>query len=160
LSATQSEAGWSQRIRSYSMNAMVGNVGASLVGGDNVNNPGYRQFLKMVQIPDPTEIFVFLDEHPSSIDDGYFLEKDSPVTGTVGMNSVAVNEWHDLPASYHNRSAAFSFADGHAALHHWLKSTTYLPPIPQTYLPIQIPSTPADEDADFDWVVNHMSVEN
>lgn len=65
LSAAQSAAGWSQRIRSYSMNDMVGNdCLTNSAGGENVNNPGYRQFLKIDQIPQPTEIFVFLDENP------------------------------------------------------------------------------------------------
>jgi prepilin-type N-terminal cleavage/methylation domain-containing protein/prepilin-type processing-associated H-X9-DG protein len=161
LSAVQAAAGWNQRIRSYSMNAMVGNAGSLSVNGYNVNNPGYRQFFKLEQIPNPTEIFVFLDEQPDSISDGYFLDRDAgQTTGSYGANSVATTEWAHLPATYHNRSAALSFADGHAALHHWIKSTTYLPPVPQSYLPIQIPATPAGEDADFEWVMSHMSVGN
>jgi prepilin-type N-terminal cleavage/methylation domain-containing protein len=80
LSAQQRAAGLDHRIRSYSMNAMVGNVGASLINGVNTNNPGYRQFFKITQIPRPAEIFVFLDEHPDSIDDGYFLNKSWQIT--------------------------------------------------------------------------------
>ncbi len=79
LSAIQRAAGWDRRIRSYSMNAMVGNVGNFLVNGVNVNNPSYTQFFKITQIPRPSEIFVFLDEHPDSINDGYFLNKDAGV---------------------------------------------------------------------------------
>ena len=159
LSAVQQAAGWAQRIRSYSMNAMVGNAGAASATGVNVNNPGYRQFFKLEQIPRPTEIFIFLDEHPDSIDDGYFLNKDTPAA--AGAYSVPGDEWLDLPASYHNRSTAFSFADGHAALHRWLKASTIRPPIAHAAnLPILIPATPADENADFDWAMEHMSVEN
>ena len=162
LSATQSEAGWSARIRSYSMNAMVGNVGTLLVNGVNTKNPGYKQFLSTTQIPRPAEIFVFLDEHPDSIDDGYFLDKDAvAVNGPDNAVSTAADEWTDLPASYHNQSAAFSFADGHASLHHWLKSSTVRPPAAfAANLPIQISATNADENADFDWVLGHMSIEN
>jgi prepilin-type processing-associated H-X9-DG protein len=164
LSATQSMAGWSQRIRSYSMNAMVGNAGSLSTGGWNVNNPGYRQFFKMEQIPTPTEIFVFLDEHPDSIDDGYFLDKDTSSAsspGGYGSSSVVSSQWIDLPASYHNRSTAFSFADGHASLHRWLKPATAPPPAPHAAnLPISIPSSPAGEDVDFEWILAHMSVEN
>jgi prepilin-type processing-associated H-X9-DG protein len=66
-----------------------------------------------------------------------------------------------LPASYHNNSAAFSFADGHAVLHRWLKSNTVRPPAPNAAnLPIAIPPTPADERADFDWMLQHMSIQN
>jgi prepilin-type N-terminal cleavage/methylation domain-containing protein/prepilin-type processing-associated H-X9-DG protein len=160
LSSVQRSAGWGQRIRSYSMNAMIGNAGGVTANGYNVNNPGYKQFFKMEQIPSPTEIFVFLDEHPDSIDDGYFLVKDAAQPGAYGMSSVATSEWTDLPASYHNRAAAFSFADGHASLHRWLKSSTVAPASPHAAnLPIQIPST-AGADSDIEWVLSHMSTEN
>jgi prepilin-type N-terminal cleavage/methylation domain-containing protein/prepilin-type processing-associated H-X9-DG protein len=160
LSPNQSAAGWVQRIRSYSMNAMVGNPGSALTGGQNVNNPGYRQFLQIEQMPRPTEILVFLDEHPDSIDDGYFIDRDLPDNGYYA-SSVPINEWSDLPASYHNRAAAISFADGHATLHHWLRSTTVVPAMANAAsLPIQIPSAPASEHDDFEWLMDHMSVEN
>lgn len=152
LSAMQSAAGWETRIRSYSMNAMVGNVGSFLTNGANVNNPNYQQFLKLTQIPRPAEIFVFVDEHPNSINDGYFLNK-SPENNYWGEA-----EWDHLPASYHNRAAAFSFADGHSELHRWLEPSTVIqiqPGIP--YLPVEIPS---NERADFDWMLAHMSIEN
>jgi prepilin-type N-terminal cleavage/methylation domain-containing protein/prepilin-type processing-associated H-X9-DG protein len=162
LSAAQSAAGWDHRIRSYSMNAMVGNAGNFSTTGVNVNNPSYRQFFKITQIPHPTEIFVFLDEHPDSIDDGYFLNKDVPATaGSYGYNGLVGAEWTDLPASYHNRATAFSFADGHASLHRWLNAKTIPPPAAHAAdLPIQIPSHPASELTDFEWVLTHMSIEN
>jgi prepilin-type processing-associated H-X9-DG protein len=137
------------------MNAMVGNAGAFSASGVNVNNPGYKQFFKITQVPQPVEIFVFLDEHPDSIDDGYFLNKDAPAAN--GAYGAAADEWIDLPASYHNRAAAFSFADGHASLHRWLNAKTIQPSAPHAaHLPIQIP----DEHYDFDWVMAHMSTEN
>jgi prepilin-type N-terminal cleavage/methylation domain-containing protein/prepilin-type processing-associated H-X9-DG protein len=160
LSSTQSEAGWSARIRSYSMNAMVGNAGVVSAGGVNTNNPNYTQFFKSTQIPRPADIFVFLDEHPDSIDDGYFIDKDAEVT-YGGYSYSGSFEWIDLPASYHNNSTAFSFADGHSALHHWLKPTTIYPPAPgAAKLPIDFPTPPADGRIDFDWILEHMSIEN
>lgn len=141
---------------------MAGNAGAFLVNGVNVNNTGYRQFLKITQIPHPTEIFVFLDEHPDSIDDGYFLNKDAVAgNGSYGVNPAGGAEWQDLPASYHNKAAAFSFADGHAALHRWNNSQTVQPAIPfAVSLPLPIPDHPATEQTDFEWVLSHMSIEN
>ncbi len=50
LSAVQRAAGWEARIRSYSMNAMVGNAGAFSTNGFNINNPDYTQFFKLTQI--------------------------------------------------------------------------------------------------------------
>jgi len=159
LSAMQSAAGWDARIRSYSMNAMVGNAGDFSTNGFNVNNPGYTQFFKITQIPQPVDIFVFLDEHPDSIDDGYFLDKavETASANTYGGPTYNNAQWIDLPATYHNRATAFSFADGHSALHRWAQADTYRPPAPDAAgLPISIPS---NQQQDFDWVVEHMSVD-
>jgi len=146
VSAAQSADGWDRRIRSYSMNAMVGNAGDFSTNGFNINNPDYVQFFKITQIPQPTEIFVFLDEHPDSINDGYFLERDY------------YPEWHDLPATYHNGATAFSFADGHSSLHRWTQSTTSRPPLPDgANLPIPVPSNGKN---DLEWVLDHMSVDH
>src|ERR1039457_7606169 len=41
LSAVQRAAWWPARIRSYSMNAMIGNAGNLSMNGYNVNNPDY-----------------------------------------------------------------------------------------------------------------------
>jgi prepilin-type N-terminal cleavage/methylation domain-containing protein/prepilin-type processing-associated H-X9-DG protein len=160
LSAAQSGAGWSARIRSYSMNAMVGDAGNFSIGGVNTNNPDYTQFFKMTQIPRPSEIFVFLDEHPDSINDGYFINKNP------GYASYGKAQWTDLPASYHNNSAAFSFADGHSAFHRWLQPNTIRAPLPDTAnLPFSViptsanVSNPIDSMVDFNWVMYHMSVE-
>jgi prepilin-type N-terminal cleavage/methylation domain-containing protein/prepilin-type processing-associated H-X9-DG protein len=146
LSSMQRAAGWTARIRSYSMNAMIGDAGDVTTNGFNINNPDYTQFFKATQIQHPTGIFVFLDEHPDSIDDGYFL------------NRAYHWKWVDLPASYHNGATAFSYADGHSELHRWLVPSTIRPSLPNAAgLPIHIPY---DQRTDFDWMVSHMSVEN
>jgi prepilin-type processing-associated H-X9-DG protein len=109
-------------------------------------------------MPQPTEIFVFLDEHPDSIDDGYFIDTDLP-DSSYSASSVPINEWKDLPASYHNNSGAFSFADGHAALHHWSQRSTIVTAAAYTAnLPIMVSSSSGN--ADFEWIIDHMSVEN
>lgn len=145
LSPIQRKAGWTGRIRSYSMNAMVGDAGELSQKGYNVNNPHYTQYFKTTMIPRAADIFVFLDEHPDSINDGYFL------------NRAYHPEWVDLPASYHNGSTAFSFADGHSLLHHWTEPSTLVPAQPYAApLPISLAS---DDRADFRWVIAHMSTE-
>src|SRR5882724_4343494 len=73
LSAVQRKAGWTGRVRSVSMNAMVGDPGSLLQDGVKIDNPGFEQFIRDTDFQDPSAIFVFLDEHPDSIDDGYFL---------------------------------------------------------------------------------------
>ena len=64
LHPTQSALRLGGAHRSYSMNAMVGDAGDISKDGFNTNNPDYLQFFKITQIPKPTDIFVFLDEHP------------------------------------------------------------------------------------------------
>jgi prepilin-type N-terminal cleavage/methylation domain-containing protein/prepilin-type processing-associated H-X9-DG protein len=145
LSLEQRRAGWSARLRSYSMNAMVGNAGEASSAGFNRNNPDYVQFFSMASIPKPVSIFVFLDEHPDSINDGYFLNKAYDA------------EWIDLPASYHNSAASFSFADGHAESHRWRDGSTLVPARAEAaQLPMPLDSK---RRADFYWVLYRMSVE-
>ncbi len=163
LSPMQRAAGWEARVRSYSMNALVGNAGDFSTNGFNSNDPGYTQFFKMTQIPEPSDIFVFLDEHPDSIDDGYFVERvaEENYNSAVQADSAAGTDqwyqWIDLPATYHNRATAMSFADGHSALHRWTQPSTYRPPLPYAAnLPISIPN---NQLADYNWVLQHMSVE-
>ena len=112
------------RTRSLSMNAFVGNK-----GDGQPLAAGWAQFLKTSDFLKPTDIFVFLDEHPDSINDGWFVF-------CSGGNPAERNDWSDLPASYHNGACGFSFADGHSEIKKWqvpttrrgvLKSTTGFP---------------------------------
>lgn len=144
VSDLQRNAGWTERTRSISMNAMVGNAGAFTAGGTNVNNPYYRQFFKLAQIPEPARIFVFIEEHPDSIDDAYFLNRPDS------------HQWHDLPASWHNGAANLTFADGHVETHRWRFASTQPPVRPDTIvLPFPVPDA---EEGDFEWLMEHTSV--
>lgn len=159
LSTIQQQAGWPARVRSYSLNASIGDAGEFSTAGYNVNNPGYVQFFKLASIPRPADIFAFLDEHPDSISDGYFLEKVSSYTypPNGGWGTGAGSEWIRLPASYHNGAASFSFADGHSEIHRWQYAATKPSALPDAAgLPIAIPG---GQTADFAWVVDRMSVD-
>jgi prepilin-type N-terminal cleavage/methylation domain-containing protein/prepilin-type processing-associated H-X9-DG protein len=143
VSDWQAEIGWTRRVRSMSMNAMVGNAGEYSKSGANVNNPEYRQFFKLSQITQPARIFVFTEEHPDSINDGYFL------------NFLGTGKWTDLPASYHSGAANLSFADGHAETHKWIHASTKPAARPEAAgLPFAVP---AHERADFDWLMARTS---
>jgi prepilin-type N-terminal cleavage/methylation domain-containing protein/prepilin-type processing-associated H-X9-DG protein len=126
-----------QRSRSMSLNAMVGNPGELT----NRFNPAYVQFFKQAAIVNPSGIFVFLDEHADTINDGFFV------------NRLDEYMWGNLPASYHNRAANFSFADGHAESHRWL--------VPETVRPVthaRINAFPASPTTDFDWLKARTSI--
>lgn len=143
LSQVQREAGWSHRVRSYSMNAMVGDAGEISSTGKNQNNPSYTQFFRITDIPRPADIFIFVEEHPDSINDGYFL------------NKFYVTHWIDLPASEHNSAAPFAFADGHALMHPWQNKSTLQPQRPDAVeFPLRLSAT---DTADLNWVMDHTS---
>ncbi|HTG45789.1 MAG TPA: prepilin-type N-terminal cleavage/methylation domain-containing protein [Verrucomicrobiae bacterium] len=143
LSALQRRAGWSERSRSMSMNAMVGDAGVFLEGDANKNNPNYHQFKKVSEFTSATGIFTFIEEHPDSINDGYFL------------NRAANYEWNDLPASWHNGAANLTFGDGHAESHRWVNRTTRKPARPDgASLPMPLEEK---ERADFYWLLKRTS---
>jgi len=145
VSDIQAQAGWNRRTRSLSMNMMIGDAGEFTKSGANVNNPHYQQFFKAAQIPQPAGIIVFLEEHPDSINDGYFIEK------------VYSYRWLDLPASWHNGAGNLSFADGHVETHKWRFDSTRRPNFPDAaQLPFAIPG---DERGDFVWLTDRMSDE-
>jgi prepilin-type N-terminal cleavage/methylation domain-containing protein/prepilin-type processing-associated H-X9-DG protein len=145
LSRIQEEAGWKERVRSVSMNAMIGNAGEFLDGSVNTNNPGYYQFFKLSDIPAPFQIFAFVEEHPDSINDGYFINK----AGTL--------EWNDLPASHHNGSANLSYVDGHIEPYYWRFASTKPAARPDAAnLPFAVPS---GQRWDYYWLLSRMSFE-
>lgn len=104
------------RVRSYSMNGQMGYY--SGVSGFVNYNPGYKTYNKVVQLNQPlspSQAFIFLEEHPGSINDGYFQ--------TDMLNSI----FPDMPGSNHGNSGDFSYADGHAALRKWVNPKTVVP---------------------------------
>jgi prepilin-type N-terminal cleavage/methylation domain-containing protein/prepilin-type processing-associated H-X9-DG protein len=111
------------RVRSYAMSCAVGTTnlaGAPRDEGWLVNAPDnaagpwqiYSKENQMRGCLGPADIWVLLDEHPDTIDDGLF---------TLAMHtSGAGTSWSEEPAKYHNNACGFSFADGHSEIHHWL----------------------------------------
>jgi prepilin-type processing-associated H-X9-DG protein/prepilin-type N-terminal cleavage/methylation domain-containing protein len=143
LSEWQQQLGWRSRVRSYSMNLMVGDAGSFSASGANTNNPYYRQFFTTTEIPQPSEIFVFIEEHPDTLDDGYFLNK-----------AYSAN-WIDLPASYHMGGANLAFADGHVEHRKWQMGSTRWPAGANV---LSYPLALDDGTADYTWVMRHMSI--
>src|SRR5262249_29229491 len=147
VSDLQAQAGWTARVRSISMNAMVGDAGEFSQTGANTNNPDYKQFFKISQVAKPAQIFVFIEEHPDSINDGYFLNKPESM------------EWFDLPASYHNGAVNLSFTDGHVEAHKWVSASTKRPARPGAAHPLPFAVPPGDR-ADFNWLMLRTTTEN
>ncbi|HXC35939.1 MAG TPA: AMP-binding protein [Candidatus Acidoferrales bacterium] len=98
------------RVRSCSANCYMGNdTGAGSV------SPYFTIFKKNSDFAShisPVDAFVYLDENPLSLDDGFFYLVES-----LNPNALSLNENH--PAVNHGNCTSFSFADGHAELHKW-----------------------------------------
>jgi prepilin-type N-terminal cleavage/methylation domain-containing protein/prepilin-type processing-associated H-X9-DG protein len=120
-----------QRIRSISMNAMVGNPGELT----NRFNPLYLQFYKKSEFKNPSDTFVFLDEQADTLNDGFFV------------NQLEGYMWGNVPGSYHNGGANFSYADGHLESHRWQVGNTIQP-----VRGARIAAFPANPATDFDWL--------
>jgi prepilin-type N-terminal cleavage/methylation domain-containing protein/prepilin-type processing-associated H-X9-DG protein len=107
LGPVQRSRGWRERCRSLSGNIGIGDGNAE--GGPW--DTAYRHIKKYSQFtyPGPDGTWVFLDEHPDSINDAGFF---NPHAWT----------WVDMPSTYHNGACGFSFADGHAEIHKWKNS--------------------------------------
>ena len=130
------------RVRSYSMNGFVGSPAP-----DQLDSTGYKVFRKTTDFRTPTDIFVFLDEHPDTIDDGWYIfcNNNDPTERTT---------WENLPGSGHGGAGGFSFADGHSEIHKWQA--------PATRQPVNnsgnYNSAVGNNTVDIDWVANHASV--
>ena len=107
LSAAQKRLSWTARARSLSGNIGVGEGNAESGPWIGI----YKHMEKQSEMihPGPSETWVYLDEHPDSINDAGFFNPDR-------------TRWIDLPASYHNGAGGFSFADGHSEIKKWKSS--------------------------------------
>lgn len=106
LSAPQRARRWKERVRSVSGNIFVGE-------GNAETGPMGAIYAHPIRasdliIPGPTLTWVYLDEHPDSINDAGCFAPNSDV------NIV------DIPANYHNGASGFAFADGHSEIHKWI----------------------------------------
>jgi prepilin-type N-terminal cleavage/methylation domain-containing protein/prepilin-type processing-associated H-X9-DG protein len=91
--------------RSMSMNAFMNPIGSS--PGMGVGRLYRKQ--SDIQVPSPVNCWVFIDESPGTVNDGYML--CDPFANPT--------QWIDLPAAYHNGAGGISFADGHAEIRKW-----------------------------------------
>jgi prepilin-type N-terminal cleavage/methylation domain-containing protein/prepilin-type processing-associated H-X9-DG protein len=115
LSPAQMAAGFRRRNRSLSMNSIFGRFSIASDPtsiGLNWGFQQFRQYLKQTEVMRPSKTWLFIDEHPDSINDGYFI------------NNPDLTHWQDIPACYHNGACGFSFADGHSEIKKWLSSTS------------------------------------
>ena len=102
--------------------------------------PQFRQYILRTSVPKPAKTWLVLDEHPDSINDGYFIN-----------NPSAIN-WQDVPSSLHNGACGISFADGHVEMRRWL-SPTSIYPVRYFYSPPRV--FDGLGRADYAWYLEH-----
>jgi prepilin-type N-terminal cleavage/methylation domain-containing protein/prepilin-type processing-associated H-X9-DG protein len=140
VSPQQAAAGVNARPRSYSMNGFFGAYRPTgPVGPGNNWHPDYRQFLKGTDIRNPSNLFVTLDEHPDSINDGFY--ETDPHTDITQWTPP---QWFDTPASYHGGACGFAFADGHSEVHMWKSKICTILPVTESLNKIAPPQFSSD----------------
>jgi prepilin-type N-terminal cleavage/methylation domain-containing protein len=122
LSDQQVKAGWTKRMRSMSMNSNWGRSDPSEKKGGVPNSWGYgapwKQWHKTSEVRSPSDMYVFIDEHPGSINDAFFICQWGGGS-SIYPGTSAGGAWGDVPAFYHNKACGFGFSDGHSEVHKW-----------------------------------------
>jgi prepilin-type N-terminal cleavage/methylation domain-containing protein/prepilin-type processing-associated H-X9-DG protein len=111
MGPAQVKAGWSSRSHSVVMDASVGD-GARYP----TSNFGWISSMWYVakkstdfHAPGPSDVWVFADEHPDSIDDNLMYTAN-----------YLVQSFTELPGNQHGGDCGMTFADGHAEIHKWI----------------------------------------
>jgi prepilin-type processing-associated H-X9-DG protein len=116
------------RVRSISMSQAIGPNQAGNDSGQGYwlphdTAPYYRVFIKdadtATHLGGPANLWVFVDEHPDSINDA--------ALGNRGPQPPNQTQMVDWPASFHNGACGFAFVDGHSEIHKWRDSRTTAP---------------------------------
>ncbi len=156
LSDAQIKAGWKKRMRSMSMNSNWGRSDPSEKKNGVGNSWGYgspwKQWHKTSEVKSPSNMYVFIDEHPGSINDAFFIVSWG---GGNGQYVATANggQWGDVPAFYHNKACGFGFSDGHSEIRKWRSKDI---PVKRSGGQPIFTQGPADI-ADQTWYVQHVA---
>ncbi len=112
VAALEARLGWNHRSRSVAMNAAVGD-GYKYDQNSSTTPWGWSPWYVVKKTtsfhsPGPSDCWVFLDEHPDSIDDGALYTPCYPTT-----------TFTELPGNQLALACGISYADGHAEQHKW-----------------------------------------
>ncbi len=145
------------RVRSNSM-SQVFSRGEWLdsSSGTDAKSTKWRIYSKLSTIVLPSKTFVFVDEHPDSINDAAFATTSTgnQVTDPPGSAYII-----DFPAAYHGGAAGFSFSDGHSEVHKWIGSKIAKAPVTYTgTLALRVPA--GDSWPDAHWMADNATVRN
>jgi len=142
------------RVRSISM-SQVFSRGEWLDGSYNTGQRNWRTYDKLSTIAVPPKTFVFLDEHPGSINDSAFA---TACAGNQPESAPGASKRIDLPANYHNGACGVSFSDGHAEVHKWISSFLRNLSTADLYSPPLNISSPGDAWKDAHWMAEVSTI--
>jgi prepilin-type N-terminal cleavage/methylation domain-containing protein len=146
--------GWHGRCRSVAMNAALG-LGSTVSGAGLKPPPSLQGVLpnffcatKMSQLarPGPSQTWVFINEHPDSIDDGVFYCPNAASSAATNGTGTLI----EVPSSYLGGACGLSFADGHAEVHAW-RTGVFTVPVTYTRYPVN-PGLAIANNPDLAWL--------
>jgi len=138
----QQRMGWTARVRSISMNAFIEGGAYRSAHGGSTWYPDYYRYDKFSDVlkPSPSDVWLMVDEHPDSINDGWMITSMDP------------NSWTDLPSSLHGGACGFNFVDGHSEIKSWKDANTKQP-----VKLINLGKILAPNSRDIEWMINHST---
>jgi prepilin-type N-terminal cleavage/methylation domain-containing protein/prepilin-type processing-associated H-X9-DG protein len=135
------------RARSVAMDAAVGGPATGTGAKPAASLSNFNPFFvatKMSALRTASESWVFINEHPDSIDDGIFYL--DPLHG----DQNGTGQFTEVPSSYLGGGCGISFADGHAEVHNWKGSMANRP---VTYGVLH--NLNVSNDPDLAWLAQH-----
>ncbi|MBI2925012.1 MAG: prepilin-type N-terminal cleavage/methylation domain-containing protein [Verrucomicrobia bacterium] len=138
------------RVRSVAMSQAIG---PDLQGTDRLPrgqwlpNPTYLVFIRESALinPSPVNLWLMIDEHPDSINDGGFAVQ-MPATESA-------TTWIDYPSNTHNNACGISFCDGHSEIRKWVNAQA----IPRVTYKGLGASRQVQRNADILWIAKRTS---
>jgi prepilin-type N-terminal cleavage/methylation domain-containing protein/prepilin-type processing-associated H-X9-DG protein len=111
MGPAQVASGWSSRSHSVVMDAAVGDGVKYDTSKFNWIKSNWYFARKSTDFhaPGPSDVWVFADEHPDSIDDNLMYTAN-----------YLVQSFTELPGNQHGGDCGLAFADGHAEIHKWI----------------------------------------
>jgi prepilin-type N-terminal cleavage/methylation domain-containing protein len=150
--STVTQGGQSKpRVRSISMSQIFG-YGEWTTGAINRNQTSWKIYGTLTQIKYPNKTFVYVDEHPDSINDAAFAVDISGNQTTTSGHVV------DFPSNLHCGGCGFSFADGHSEIHKWRGQPILSAPCRYDgSLQLNVPAIPTLGPVDTHWMAENTS---
>ncbi|PYJ87720.1 MAG: hypothetical protein DME22_00620 [Verrucomicrobia bacterium] len=132
------------RIRSISMSQVFG-------AGFWLPTSAWRTYDKQSVVVTPAKTWVFVDEHPDSINDAAFANQCN------GADKPGTAQIIDMPASFHNGACGLSFVDGHAEVHKWRGSKIKNARVRYAVMPLPVGAA-GDSWVDVNWMAENSTV--